>query len=411
MGTTFFDNGAHRIKATRTPPSQSPVVPYTAPNALVRTTTSLPPNTRGSSKRPGSHLIASELDHLPDLSGLSFRRPHDRGFVSLWDSQKYIWNSVLSEDVGIGPVGDGDSLVVTEHIAPPIHVRRAMDELCFSMFDSYAYVTPQQLAASKMSLRTCLVLDSGFSFTTAVPIVNGVPHALAVRRLSAGGKILTNYLKEMITFRSWNMMQETAIINAVKQRLCYVSLDYEKELLAAKKKTIAKHYVLPDLSCTNADPCGHVLPESELQNIDESDQILIMNNERISIPEILFNPSDIGINQAGVPELIFQSAQAAPEDFRADLYANIVLIGGNCRFPNFAKRVEMELRPMVDSIYDIRIFMDDDPHLTAFWGGVGLLGDEQATKEQLNFVTKDQYNELGSDALLRQLYNDEMDVA
>jgi hypothetical protein len=34
----------------------------------------------------------------------------------------------------------------------------------------------------------------------------------------------------MLECSAWNMMDETHLINAVKQRLCYVSLDFLKEL-------------------------------------------------------------------------------------------------------------------------------------------------------------------------------------
>ena len=36
-------------------------------------------------------------------------------------------------------------------------------------------------------------------------------------------------------------------------------------------------------------------------------QLLAMENERFSVPEVLFRPSDIGIDQAGVAETAAQS--------------------------------------------------------------------------------------------------------
>jgi actin-related protein 6 len=29
-----------------------------------------------------------------------------------------------------------------------------------------------------------------------------------------------------------------------------------------------------------------------------------IGNERFAVPEVLFNPSDIGINEAGIPEML-----------------------------------------------------------------------------------------------------------
>lgn len=281
-------------------------------------------------------------------------------------------------------------------------MRRAMDELVFESFEfaACATVPSQRLAASAVSRPVCLVLDSGFSFTTAVPIVDGVELPYCARRLSIGGKALTNFLKETVSFRSWNMMDETAVINAVKERLCYVSMAYFDELASTRlSNDIVKQYVLPDLSRGKTDPMGHVLTDTEER--DGTEQLLAMNNERIAIPEILFNPSDVGLSQAGIPEVIFQAVEACPIKVRAEMYANIILTGGNCKFPNFKRRVEEELRPLVDTAYEVNVFIDEQPVLTAFKGAVRAVTGHSIP---LKFVTKAMYEEHGTDNLLRMLY-------
>ena len=39
-------------------------------------------------------------------------------------------------------------------------------------------------------------------------------------------------------------------------------------------------------------------------------KIIRLNNERFTIPELLFHPSDIGINEMGIPEAIVDSIEA-----------------------------------------------------------------------------------------------------
>lgn len=68
-----------------------------------------------------------------------------------------------------------------------------------------------------------------------------------------------------------------------------------------------------------------------------------MTNDRFSVPEILFNPADIGINQAGIPEAVVQTIEKCPPVFRRQLYSNIVIAGGNANLPGFAERVRLEL--------------------------------------------------------------------
>jgi actin-related protein len=50
------------------------------------------------------------------------------------------------------------------------------------------------------------------------------------KRLDVGGKLLTNQLKELVSFRQWNMMDETYIMNDVKEVCCYVSQDFKADL-------------------------------------------------------------------------------------------------------------------------------------------------------------------------------------
>jgi actin-related protein 6 len=56
-----------------------------------------------------------------------------------------------------------------------------------------------------------------------------------------------------------------------------------------KGNPIVQEYILPDFS-TNRQ--GRVRRPDDI--IAETDQILLMNNERFTVPEILFRPDDIG---------------------------------------------------------------------------------------------------------------------
>jgi actin-related protein 6 len=106
-----------------------------------------------------------------------------------------------------------------------------------------------------------------------------------------GGKFLTNYLKEVISYRQYNMMDETHLINNVKESCCFVSQDFSADLEKIKfKKGGELKYVLPDYSNSKE---GYVLKES--RNLKEDQQVLTLGNERFAIPEILFTPSDVGM--------------------------------------------------------------------------------------------------------------------
>lgn len=404
-----LDNGGGSIKAGKVSfrTGECQREPLIATNALARPGSHASWGTVGQSKRPSGMLVGRELDVAPDYSAMSFRRCHDRGYIARWDAERDVWASVFSPDLGIDlPDPTVAMLLVTEPLALPSHVRNAMDELVFEYFNFGEYGTgPSARFAAAFCQgasdarhgrvrNSALVLDSGFSFTHAVPVVHGWEQRASARRLNLGGKALTNHLKEVVSFRSWNMTEEFAVVNAVKERLCYVSTDFMGDLrLAMDKKSspIRKDYVLPDHSRMNIDPLGHILTKDE--EVDGTEQILVMNNERISIPEMLFQPSDIGLAQAGVAEIIVQAVEAVPEQYRANLYSNVILTGGNCTFPGFATRVRTELRSLVNQYYDIDVRMDDKPTLTSYKGAMDVLAHQD--QGLVNTVSKKEYEEQG----------------
>lgn len=78
------------------------------------------------------------------------------------------------------------------------------------------------------------MVDCGFSFTHAAPVFQNFTVNYAVKRIDLGGKALTNYLKELVSYRAINVMDETFIIDDVKEKLCFVSLDVARDLQIAR---------------------------------------------------------------------------------------------------------------------------------------------------------------------------------
>jgi actin-related protein 6 len=84
-----------------------------------------------------------------------------------------------------------------------------------------------------------VIIDSGFSFTHVTPVLQPasplsiLPGSIqwsSVRRLDVGGKLLTNHLKELVSFRHWDMTESTHVINQIKERCCFVSRDFARDL-------------------------------------------------------------------------------------------------------------------------------------------------------------------------------------
>ncbi|GAB0496423.1 hypothetical protein MMPV_007735 [Pyropia vietnamensis] len=358
--------------------------PLLIPNALTR-----PPRYNSSSRaprsspRPPGYLVGAEIAALRDLSGLRLVRPVERGIVTRWDTQADVWASVLSADAGLGGelagVGRREvGVLVTEPLGNLLHCRRAMDELVFEWggFGALlATVSPPLLLRSTRgssgapasavdeALGTGLVIDAGFSFTTATPVVRGTPLLPACRRVDVGGKALTNYLKACLSRGAYALHDETLLVEAIKERTCYVTPSFAAA--AAAPRPPAAHYLLPAYTDPAADPRGRRL--AHRSDAPPGEAALSVGRERFTVPELLFAPGDLGAPTGGLVDAVAAAVAAAPATTAARLWANVVVGGGGARLPGFLPRLAAELRSVAPAAMRVRV--------RAAGGGVGVGGE------------------------------------
>lgn len=230
-----------------------------------------------------------------------------------------------------------------------------------------------------------LVVDSGYSFTHITPVINGVPKHENARRLDIGGKFLTNYLKETVSFRYYDMMEETHLINQIKEKCCFVSNDFKQDMELARNGKLVKKYVLPDFA-TNTP--GYLADENA--KLKEDTQLLSLKYELFQIPELLFVPSDVDMKQCGIVQGVMESIKGLSDPVKAMCLANIVLIGGNVKFPGFEERFTTDLRALAPEDWQIRVYMPPDPVTYACECGVRMLAQEQVRAAA---VSRAQYQE------------------
>ena len=96
-------------------------------------------------------------------------------------------------------------------------IKEGLSELLFEEygFKSIFRTNPADLSCYKNktqhpSEQCCLVVDSGYSFTHIIPYVNGKKVKEAVKRIDIGGKLLTNHLKEIISYRQIHVLDEVS---------------------------------------------------------------------------------------------------------------------------------------------------------------------------------------------------------
>lgn len=284
------------------------------------------------------------------------------------------------------------------------------------------FQTPRDApSAAAAPAEVVLVVDSGYSHTTVVPVLRGQPLHQAVRRLDVGGKVLTNYLTRLVSMRHFDMRNDTYIVNEMKEAACFVSADFAADLDACWKGTaprddaaaaaaasIVKDYVLPDFDARprgllrDYDPARHsrarrVAAATAADKADED--VLTLRNERFAVPELIFSPSAIGLRQPGLPDLVCQSLRQLPLGLWPGLVANIVVVGGNALFDGFVQRLQRDVVQRLPAECVVRVARPPDP-LTSTWRGAANVA-VHAHMDRVA-VTKLEYEELGPALVARK---------
>ena len=235
------------------------------------------------------------------------------------------------------------------------------------------YVGTQAVLSLFSSGRTTgIVFESGEGVTQIVPVYEGysIPHA--VKKLNLAGQDLTSWMMKLLYEKGleFHPEAEKEIVNDIKEKLCYVALDFDAEKKkAATSSEINRKYEHPH-GCFNT-----------------------IGNERFRCPEMLFKPYLNDMKCDGIHKVLFDSIMKCDKDIHKELFANIILSGGSTMYEGLADRLNKEITALAPPTMSVNLVAPSERKYEAFCGGSIIAS--LATFPQM-VITKDEFEEFGA---------------
>jgi len=338
----------------------------------------------GRPKNPGQ-IIGTEAkdcyigsDAMSKRGVLTLTYPVAYGVIDSWEDMQKVWHHCYYNELRVNP--EEHPVLLTEAPMNPKQNREKMIQIFFEQFSVPAFYISIQAVLSLYAAgkTTGLVVDAGDGVTHTVPVYEGFSLPHAVGRINLAGRDLTEYMQKILLEGGHNFSSsaEKEIVRDMKEKLCYVALDYDAELKKFdESSTLHKPYELPD------------------------GKVITIGSQIIRCPEAIFKPSFIGKEYPGVHTLTTQTVGKCDIDVRRDLYQNIILSGGTTMFPGLTERLTKEVQNQVPGSVKVKVTAPQERKYSVWIGGSVL---SSLATFQTMWVTKQEYEETGPSIVHRK---------
>ncbi|KAM6172778.1 actin-related protein T2 [Erethizon dorsatum] len=322
------------------------------------------------------YLVGDEA--LCRQEAVHLRTPIERGLIVGWDDAERLWQHLFEWELGVKP--SEQPVLVTE---PSLNPRESRERTAQVMFESFGvpafYLSDQAvLALYASACVTGLVVDSGEGVTCTVPIFEGysLPHAVA--KLYVAGRDITEQLTRLLLAggRTFPCLLDKALVDDIKEKLCYVASEPEKEL-CRRPEDVLREYKLPD------------------------GNIIYLGDQLFQAPEILFSPEQVGTQSPGLAKMVSGSITKCDADIQKTLFGELVLSGGTTLFQGLDDRLLRELEPLVPKGTPIKITAPPDRWFST-WIGASIVTSLSSFKQM--WVTAADFKEFGTSVVQRRCF-------
>ncbi|XP_074171203.1 actin-related protein 3B isoform X3 [Rhinolophus sinicus] len=283
-------------------------------------------------------------DEAIDKPTYATKWPIRHGIIEDWDLMERFMEQVIFKYLRAEP--EDHYFLMTE---PPLNTPENREYLAEIMFESFnvpgLYIAVQAvlaLAASWTSRQvgertlTGTVIDSGDGVTHAIPVAEGYVIGSCIKHIPiAGGTDFPHWLSGTTCALAWSRPIQVVMVchSAVQEKYCYICPDIVKEF--------AKYDV---------DPRKWIKQYTGINAINRKKFVIDVGYERFLGPEIFFHPEFANPDfMESISDVVDEVIQNCPIDVRRPLYKNVVLSGGSTMFRDFGRRLQRDLKRVVDA--------------------------------------------------------------
>jgi len=330
------------------------------------------------------------------------------GMITDWDMFEqvldYSYKKIIQSESELHPVLFSEA---------PWNKKDRREQLCELMFEKYNVpafflVKNAVLAAFANGRSTGLVIDSGATHTSAVPVHDGYVLQHAIVKSPLGSDFLTGQCQQFLEdsrvelVASYQIKDKKEVAEGAKAKWTRKSNlpevtkswhDYQiREVVRDFQHQVLQAHEQP----YNEETCASIPQvEYEFPNGYHDD----FGVERFKISEALFDPSGIrGTNTGammGAAHVVTTSVGMCDVDLRPALYSNVVVTGGNTLLQGFNDRLNRDLGIKTPSTMRFKLIAANGPQERRYgsWIGGSILASLGSFQQM--WVSKQEYEEGG----------------
>ncbi|AYU77547.1 actin-like protein, putative [Leishmania donovani] len=372
------------------------------------------------------------LDHVDDPAAAT--TVLENGVIVDWEGYEELLSRV-ARILDLENVENSTPLLVTEKALVPTHQRQKIAEVLFEthhvVATSFALSPVLSLYAS--GLGTGLAVELGHDQSHVAPVFQGLSLFHATHCLDVGGADLTRHFTSLMSgvatthvsvLGSMTPTQRESMWEYIKERHCTVAEDAQafSEISRVgigmgspssgsppgsphgEEDRYREECVLPDGTALPISGAARFIPGECYFQPSLSPALQQLRDQSTVVDEVLLRTTQTPVS---IPELVVDAMQRCDRDLLPTFASHIVVSGGASLLRGLTQRVESDVQTClastggIHSVGSARVYADVERRDAAFVGG-SIWASLPAA--QALWVTKADYNEVGSMAVVRSCF-------